>query len=207
MSCDILSQNSISDTEFLQLMIKHHNVAINMSHLVQLNTKDDYIYGFARRLVYNYTMEVNLLERLLKSMPNVQNASSCNCGNTLLTGRVKELYPSVFENKKCDNMFFENFGNTPLQLRDTQNFEVLPGKQIEHFTQEVVPLSDKEYTETLLSHHKTCVDLCKLVLKSTKEPKILSLAQTILLRTEKEMFELSSLSNCNSYDWRKMLNN
>lgn len=207
MSCKILLNNYISDTEFLELMINHHNVAIKMSQLIQMNSMDDYILNYARRVIYNQKMEVNLMDRLLKSIPNVQNEKSCNCGNRLISTKVSELYPGIFSNVKCDNSHFENFGNTPIQLILDSNYELLPNKQIEEFTQvnlhENHKLTDKEYIDHMVSHHKSGVELAVLVLKSTKEPKILAFAQNIVLDQEKEMFELVHLHNCNKYTWRK----
>lgn len=207
MSCKILSKDSISDKEFLELMIKHHNVAIKMSQLIQMNSSDDYILNYARRVIYNQSMEVNLMERLLKSLPNVQNEKSCNCGNSLISTKVDELYPGIFSNAKCDNTHFENFGNTPLQMTMDSDYELLPSKQIEGFVQvnldENHKLTDKEYVDHMVAHHKSGVELAKLVLKTTKEPKILVLAQNIVLDQEKEMFELVYLYNCIKYTWRK----
>ena len=99
MSCKILSQDSISDQVFLELMIKHHNIAVKMSKLIQMNSSDDYILNYARKVIYNQTMEVNLMEKLLYYMPNVQNVNSNKCGNSLLSSNVNQLYPGIFSNK------------------------------------------------------------------------------------------------------------
>jgi uncharacterized protein (DUF305 family) len=207
MSCKILSKDSISDKDFLELMIKHHNVAIKMSQLIQMNSNDDYILNYARRVIYNQSMEVNLMERLLKYVPNVQNEKSCNCGNSLISTKVNELYPGIFTNAKCDDSHFENFGNTPVQMTIDSDYELLPGKQIEGFAQvnlhDSHKLTDKEYVDHMVAHHKSGVELAKLVIKSTKEPKILAFAQNIVLDQEKEMFELVHLYNCIKYTWRK----
>jgi uncharacterized protein (DUF305 family) len=209
MSCKILSKDSISDRDFLELMIKHHNVAIKMSQLIQMNSNDDYILNYARRVIYNQTMEVNLMERLLKTIPNVQNEKSCNCGNSLISTKVDELYPGIFSNAKCDNTHFENFGNTPVQITDASNYELL--NNIETFAEVKMKdqhkLTDKEYVDHMLSHHKSGVELAKLVIKSTKEPKILMLAEDIVLSQEKEMFEIVHLYNCIKYTWRKTNSN
>ena len=63
--------------------------------------------------------------------------------------------------------------------------------------------SEKEYVDHMVAHHKSGVDLAKLLLKSTKEPRLLLLAQTIILDQEKEMFQLNFLYNCIKYNWRK----
>ena len=64
-------------------------------------------------------------------------------------------------------------------------------------------LTEKEYVDHMVAHHKSGLDLAKLLLKSTKEPRLLLLAQTIILDQEKEMFQLNFLYNCIKYNWRK----
>jgi len=208
MSCETLSQSYISDNKFLELMIKHHNIAIKMSQLIQMNSSDDYILNYARRVIYNQTMEVKLMEKLLKTMPNVQNVKSNRCGNDLLSTKLSKLYPGVFTNLKCDNSHFENIGSKPIQLNVEPIYELVePEKQVEEFTENELnenhKMSNQEYIDHMVAHHNSGVELSKLVLKSTTEPKILALAQNIVLDQEKEMFEISYLYNCIKYNWGK----
>jgi uncharacterized protein (DUF305 family) len=211
MSCNILSQDSITDQEFLKLMIKHHDIAIKMSKLIQMYSSDDYILNYSRKVIYNQLMEINLMKNLLKSMPNIQNTKTSNCNNSLITTRITNLYPGIFSNFKCDNSHFENFGNIPIQMKMDTIYELIPEKQIkdttdiaQHTLDENHKLNNKEYVDHMLAHHKSGVELAKLVLKSTNEPKILAFAQNIVLEQEKEMFELVYLYNCIKYSWRNI---
>lgn len=207
MSCKILSNDKISDKEFLELMIKHHNVAIKMSKLILMNSTDDFILDYARKLVFNQGEEVIFMERLLKSVPNIQNDKSDKCGNRLVSAQLDKLYPGIFSNIKCDNTHFESFGNVPLQMRIESDFETVGNYQIETFAESKMnhgsKLTDTEYADHMISHHKSGIDLAKLLLKSTNEPRLLLLAQTIILDQEKEMFQLNYLHNCIKYNWRK----
>jgi len=182
-----------------------------MSQLIQMNSRDDYILNYARKVIYNQSMEVNLMEQLLNSIPNVQNEKSCNFGNTLLSIRVNELYPGIFTNFKCDNSHFENVGNIPVQMRIDSEYEILPDKQNKDIPHESLheshKLTDKEYIDHMVPHHKSGVELSKLIIKSTKEPKILAFAQNIVLDQEKEMFELINLYGCIKYNWRETKTN
>lgn len=208
MSCKILSKDKISDKEFLELMIKHHNIAVKMSKLIQMSSKDDFILDYARKVIYNQVEEVILMERFLKSIPNIQTEKSCNCGNTLISANLEKLYPGIFSNIKCDDTHFEDFGNSPLQMRVESEFEII-GKHNENENKNEkkmnhnLELTEKEYVDHMVAHHKSGVDLAKLLLKSTKEPRLLLLAQTIIFDQEKEMFQLNFLYNCIKYNWRK----
>jgi uncharacterized protein (DUF305 family) len=204
MSCKILSKDKISDNEFLNLMIKHHNIAIKMSKLIQMNSYDDFILDYARKVIYNQFEEVILMERFLKSIPNIQSDKSCNCGNTLIGTKIEKLYPGIFSNAKCDNSHFEDIGNEPLQLRMESEYETIGNvNNVNHNkVNHNVNLTEKEYVDHMVAHHKSGVELAKLLVKSTKEPRLLLLAQTIILDQEKEMFQLNYLYNCIKYNWR-----
>jgi uncharacterized protein (DUF305 family) len=207
MSCKILSKDKISDNEFLNLMIKHHNVAIKMSKLIQMNSYDDFILDYARKVIYNQSEEVILMERFLKSIPNIQSDKSCNCGNTLIGTKIEKLYPGIFSNAKCDNSHFEDLGNIPLQLRMESKYETINNQNNDnmdysHNKMNHNNLTEREYVDHMVAHHKSGVELAKLLVKSTKEPRLLLLAQTIILDQEKEMFQLNYLYNCIKYNWR-----
>jgi len=207
MSCKVLSKDKISDKEFLELMIKHHNVAVKMSKLIQMKSLDDFILDYARKIIFNQSEEVILMERLLKYIPNIQNEKSCNCGNKLISAQIDKLYPGIFSNTKCDDIHFEEFGNIPLQLRLESEFEIIGNSNIETFADtkknHEIDLTDKEYVDHMVAHHKSGVELAKLLLKSTKEPRLLLFAQVIIFDQEKEMFQLNYLYNCIKYTWRK----
>jgi uncharacterized protein (DUF305 family) len=205
MSCKVLSKDKISDKEFLELMIKHHNIAIKMSKLIQMNSKDDFILDYARKVIFNQSEEVILMERFLKSVPNIQTEKTPNINYSLISAKIEKLYPGIFSNIKCDDSHFEDVGNEPLQLRTESKYETISSvnnkkhKKMNHNN----ILTEEEYVDHMVAHHKSGVDLAKLLLKSTKEPRLLLLAQTIILDQEKEMFQLNYLYNCIKYNWRK----
>ena len=204
MSCKILSNDKITDKEFLELMIKHHNVAVKMSQLVMMTSADDFIIDFARKTIFNQSNEVYLMEKLLVKMPNLQNEKSCSCGNSVISTRLEKLYPNIFANLKCNEDHFEHFTNTPVQLSETPKFETIGHLSMDQATMphNDAMVSDKEYINHMMEHHKSGIDLAKLAIKSTKEPKLLMLAQTMILDQEKELFMIRNLTGCLNNNWR-----
>jgi len=199
----VLSKDKISDKEFLELMIKHHNIAIKMSKLIQINSQDDFILDYARKVIYNQSEEVILMERFLKSVPNIQTEKSCNCSNSYISAKIEKLYPGIFSNAKCDNSHFEDFGNSPLQLRMESKYETVNNDYMKYTLNKMNHnITEKEYVDHMVAHHKSGVELAKLLVKSTNEPRLLLLAQTIILDQEKEMFQLNYLYSCIKYNWR-----
>lgn len=210
MSCQKLAAGKIGDKEFLELMIKHHNVAVKMSRKIMETSKDDYILDFARRTIYEQELEVTLMEKLLKSMPNIQHAPSCNCNSKIISAQIEKIYPGIFANAKCEDSHFESFVEIPLQLRSelvTEHFQSIDN-QNETFAQDEsksMVMTDQEYIDHMMAHHKSGVDLAKIVLTSTTEPKIYNLAQNIVLAQEKDAFILATLNNMCKNNWRKLL--
>ena len=212
MSCKILSKDKITDKEFLELMIKHHAVAVKMSQIVMMTSPDDFIVDFARKTVYNQSNEINLMEKLSKNIPNMQNEKSCSCGNSVITSHIENTYPTIFANLKCKETHFDNFTTTPIQLSEAPLFEYVNTSSLEsnHINLsdiEKLKMSDQEFINNMMEHHKSGIDLAKLVIRSTKEPKILIFAQTMLLDQEKELFMINNLYGCLKYNWRQNKHN
>lgn len=57
----------ITDTSYIEHMIPHHQVAIDMSKILLLNTKNDFMIGFAYRIIRDQEKEVLQLNDLLYS--------------------------------------------------------------------------------------------------------------------------------------------
>lgn len=51
-------------------------------------------------------------------------------------------------------------------------------------------MTDSEYVTHMISHHNTALELSELIIVSTKNSQILTLAQLIILDQSKEIFEL-----------------
>ena len=119
----ILSNDKISDIEFLELLIKHHIILINKSQIVMMTSKDDFIIDFARRTIYNNTNDIMLMERLQKNIPNIQNEKLCNCENSVLSAKLNQLYPNIFDNIKYNESHVDILKKSPIQLEEKSQFE------------------------------------------------------------------------------------
>lgn len=195
MNCKILSSEKITDKDFLELMIRHHNMAVKMSNLVLSTSSDDFILDFARKTIFNQSNEVILMENLLVKMPNLQNEKSCSCGNSIITTQLEKMYPNIYANLKCQEDHFDKL--TDVHSEHSQS-KIVTKNTINHKKN-----SDQHYVNHMVEHHKSGLDLAKLVIKSTKEPRILVLAQTLIFDQEKELFMIKNLYGCLKYNWRK----
>ncbi len=199
MSCAILNQPSISNRNYIELLIRHHKVAIKLSETVLFSSDNDFILDYARRIKAKYSDENVYLEKLLLSLPNAQNQSHCGCNRSPIYTNLEATYPGIFNNVRCVDSDFNDVPKLEIQCSSKNMGGVCHNTVIT-----LEKITDCEYVTNMFSHMKSSVDLSKLLLKSTNEPKLFVIAQTIIADAPKEMFKLNYLKN-NLYNWKDMI--
>lgn len=201
MSCQVLSKNSITDKEYLELMIKHHNVAIRINELALFSSDNDYILDYARRSKAREEDEMLFMQTSLRTMPNIQSNTACGCERDVPSSPLDHSYPDLFKCHQCNEADF----NTPPNPKVDLNMTGVNGTCSNTFAlKQTDMISDSDFVKQMISYHNTAVELSKLLIRSTKEPRLFVLAQTIIADQQKEMFELNYLQN-NLYNWKNMI--
>ena len=175
MKCDILKKNTINDKDFLKLMTVHHKAAVDMSKLISKTSKNDIILDFSRKIIFNQSKEIYLMNTLLNDSALLINNNKTI--NKPLNNIFENHYPYVFKNLKCDESHF-NFNS-----HKNHN------------------MNDYEYVNHMISHHNTALLLSKLLIESTKNSQLLIIAQTINMDQSKEIFELYFLKKSLKNHW------
>jgi uncharacterized protein (DUF305 family) len=62
--------HSMTDTMYIQHMIPHHQVAVDMSKKILKTTNNDFIMDLAYKIIHNQQLEINNLYYLSKT-PNM----------------------------------------------------------------------------------------------------------------------------------------
>ena len=181
MSCSILNKKIIDDKEFLEAMIIHHQAAIDMSKLISKSSTNDTILAFARNIIFNQAREIYVMKTLY--IENKYSKNEQNTSNKPLRNTFESDYPFIFQNLKCDESHF--------------NFD----HNMNHH------MNDSQYVKHMISHHNTALELSKLIIVSTQNSQILTLAQTINLEQSKEIFELYFLEKSLNNYWKSNLLN
>jgi len=80
-----MSTMDITDTSYLEHMIPHHQVAIDMSKRLLLHTNHSYLLDFCRKLIIDQQGEIYTMNNLLKNTYNYKSEllSSDKAQNTL----------------------------------------------------------------------------------------------------------------------------
>lgn len=172
----------LTDEQYIKHMIKHHEVAVNMSK-TQLNiSKNPIILDILRNLIRLQNYEINLMKDL-KTVNKTNNNLNDEMSNInikmektyLQTGGdfTKPNNPYL-SNTFCDPMFF--------------NMSHDNNKQI---------MTDSMYIHHMIPHHQVAVDMSKKILQTTNDDLIIDLAYSIIRNQQLEITKLYYLSKSN----------
>jgi len=180
--------NNLSDRDYLEHMIPHHQVAVDISLLLQKKSKNPTIQNILRKIIWTQTYEIKLMEEMLTKKPN--NKSSFEKINRNYIKTVSDFTkPNKvgLTNTYCDPNFF----NPESHMKQIQDME----------------LNDIMYIEHMIPHHQVAVDMSKKLLKNTKNDFMIYLAYRIIRSQHEELILLNDLLNEENYRYKSNLIN
>ena len=173
----------LSDKEYLEHMIPHHQVAVDISIMYKKICKNPTLQKIMRELIWTQTYEIDLMKNLLNSLP--KNISSTEKMETQYYYTVGDFTKPNFinlSNTFCDPHFFD------------------PDKHIEHLHHiDIKHFDDNFYIVHMIPHHQVAVDMSKVLLKNTKNDFMINLAYRIIRSQQKEIFILDQLKKGYNY--------
>ena len=164
---------NLSDEDYLKHMIPHHQVAVDISLLLQKTSTDPIMQGILRHLIWVQNYEITLMKTMLEGMPSQITT------NHKTRGYIPTVANSIPPNKigltntYCDPHFFD------------------PKGHMEHMKH--MKLTDKTYIEHMIPHHQVAVDMSKKLLKHTENDMMISLAYRIIRSQQNEIVLLNDL--------------
>ena len=174
-------KDTLTDEEYIQHMIPHHEVAVYMSQNHLNNTTNPIILNILRNIIRIQTYEINTMKDA--SIKNV-NVNYINDEMSLNEVKMNKTYKAsqgdftppnkyAITNTFCDPSFFNINHNSHM---------------IEHMT-------DEMYIKHMIPHHQVAVDMSKRILKTTTNDFIIYLAYRIIRAQQSEIAELYNLAN------------
>ena len=163
----------LSDTEFLEHMIPHHQVAVDMSILLQPISKSPIMHELFRKIIWQQNYEIEVMKEMVGRLPS-----------PVSTGRIQKNYEksklsyyfpvkTKAKDGKCDPLFFKPNDHA---------------KHMEHMEQ-----TDKSYLQHMIPHHQVAVDMCHRLLKHTKNDFLRALCYDIIREQEYEILKMNEL--------------
>lgn len=161
----------LTDEEYLEHMIPHHQVAIDVSKIHKTNNV--LLANVLRKLIWTQEYEITLMkEAMRKTMQNVsgiKHNSQCLSQTTFSNLPPNQL---ALSKTVCDPHFFD------------------PELHMSHMSH---AYTDKEYIEHMIPHHQVAVDMSKRLLEHTKSDFMIYLAYRIIRSQEAEIKLLDDL--------------
>ena len=165
----------LTDLEYLEHMIPHHQVAVDISYMLQKKTKSPKMQEILRILIWMQEYEIKLMEIMKDTLPR------------------KDMSPDTDMNKEYIPTISDYYEPNSLGLTDTfcdPNF-FDPEGHMEHLKS--MKLGDKMYIEHMIPHHQVAVDMSKVLLKNTTNDFMIYLAYRIIRSQQAEIVMLKDL--------------
>ena len=174
--------NELSDKEYLLHMIPHHQVAVDISIMLQKQSTDPVMQEILRKLIWTQNYEIKLMEHMIKNQPdNDMSNDNANMNRNYIAFQSDFIEPNVpgISDTYCDPHFFD------------------PEEHMKHLQH--MKLDDKMYIDHMIPHHQVAVDMSKKLLKNTKNDFMIHLAYRIIHSQQNEIILLDDLLNKENY--------
>ena len=164
----------LSDLDYLNHMIPHHQVAVDISLMLQKITNSPIMQEILRKLIFNQKMEIWMMNNLKNKLPKNVTANK-NRVRTYQSTISDFIKPNKLGLTKtyCDPHFFD------------------PKEHMKHIKN--MKLDDKMYIEHMIPHHQVAVDMSKVLLKNTSNDFMIYLAYRIIRSQQSEIIILKDL--------------
>ena len=179
----------LTDNEYLEHMIPHHQVAVDISILLKKKTKNPEMQDILRKIIWVQNYEIQLMRDMVKGLTeNDMSTSELDMDRNYTTITVGDLSkPNKVGLTKayCDPNFFK------------------PKKHMEHMKH--MKLDDEMYIKHMIPHHQVAVDMSKVLLKNTKNDFMIYLANRIIRSQQEELILLNDMTSEHRYSHQSNL--
>ena len=173
----------LSDFEYLDHMIPHHKVAVDMSNLIIRKSNNPNILEIANKIKWQQTIEIDVMKWHLSQMKNVKKSNSIiNNDNFNLT--INEFYNNKLSSFNGDNSCSLLYFNPDDHMRHYKDME----------------LTDLGYIHHMIPHHQVAIDMSKRLLNNSDSPLLRGISNKIIRDQEGEIFMMNNMLK-NSKGW------
>tara|TARA_E500000178_G_C16807620_1_gene655460 strand:+ start:257 stop:850 length:594 start_codon:yes stop_codon:yes gene_type:complete len=176
----------LSDYEYLDHMIPHHQVAVDMSEIILKKSNNPIILQLANKIKWQQMIEIDVMKWHLSQMKNKtepnKNSKVINNDNFNIT--ISQFYvpkmSSAYGKNICNPLFFN------------------PDEHMNHYKDH--NLSDQGYIQHMIPHHQVAVDMSKRLLKHSDSPLLRGISNKIIRDQEGEIYQMNyMLKNYNNW--------
>ena len=177
--------DKLSDIEYLEHMIPHHQVAIDMSNLLIPHTENPIILHLCRDIIRKQGYEIWEMDMIKDNIPNTIFSDDVSIIENKLT--KLDIYEPVMSKSKdgsCDPLFFK------------------PDDHSAHM--ENMEINDRSYLEHMIPHHQVAIDMSYRLLLHTNNSYLLDFCKKLIIDQQGEIYLMNNLLQ-NTYNYKSKL--
>ena len=165
--------DTLTDFEYLEHMIPHHQVAIDMSVLLQKHTYSDVMLNLCREIIRIQSYEIFEMSKMkvYKDTLFTDDKWIKEKINTKL-----DTYNPILSKAKegeCNPLFFK------------------PNDHSQHM--KGMKLTDRSYLEHMIPHHQVAIDMSRRLLLHTNNSYLLEFCRKLILSQQSEILYMNNL--------------
>ena len=166
--------DKLTDLEYLEHMIPHHQVAIDMSNLLIPNTNNPTILHLCRDIIRKQDYEIwemGLMKKNISQSMFIDSVGSKDKYKTIL----EKYYPKQSQDRGgvCDPLFFK------------------PDDHSQHMKH--MKVTDKSYLEHMIPHHQVAIDMSKRLLLHSNHSYLIDFCRKLIIDQQYEIYHMNNL--------------
>jgi len=176
----------LTDDQFLEHMIPHHQVAVDMSDLLSPITKNPIMKHMCRKISWQQKYEISMMNSVLGKLPIILDNKSMKLNYEKSKLRYYLPVESTARNGECDPLFFK------------------PDDHMKHM--EHMDVTDKTYLEHMIPHHQVAIDMCHRLLLHTQNTHMMALCYDIIREQQNEILQMNQmLQSWNTWQYSSLM--
>jgi uncharacterized protein (DUF305 family) len=166
--------DTLTDLEYLEHMIPHHQVAIDMSELLIPHTSNPKMLALCRDIIRKQKYEIWEMGMMKDKLSETMFDSSKGQVDSYKT--KLDVYSPILSRSKegpCNPLFFK------------------PNDHSKHMKN--MTIDDKSYLEHMIPHHQVAIDMSKRLLLHTNHSYLLLFCRTLIIDQQGEIFTMNNM--------------
>ena len=168
--------DKLTDIEYLEHMIPHHQVAVDMSNMLIPHTNNPTMLNLCRQIKRIQKYEIWEMEKMKNKLTvslssnDKFNVDKCNSKTKL------DIWdPKMSKSKEgdCNPLFFKPDDHS---------------KHMEH-----MKITDKSYLEHMIPHHQVAIDMSKRLLLHTNNTYLITFCRKLIVDQQGEIYYMNNL--------------
>ena len=176
--------DKLTDREYLDHMIPHHQVAIDMSDMLEPNTNSDTMLNLCREIKRKQSYEIWEMSGM-KNYKGDLFSDSPWTKDTIVT--KLDMYNPIMSKSKdgsCNPLFFKPNDHSKMMMN--------------------MKVSDRSYLEHMIPHHQVAIDMSKRLLLHTNNSYLMVFCRKLIVDQQSEIYLMNNLLN-NTYNYESIL--